>query len=337
MLRSGVIRDIEVLRQLEPRWREAAAAVGNVFLTPDWYFQHCEAHPSARAAVVVVYGRADDVAALIPLVDDGRTVRFAGAALGDRFGAVVLDREELDPVRVWQQAAPLLRRIADERMVVLDRVDSGVQPRAHGAMTFAESSEVLPYIALRATSWEDWLADRSGNFRSQMKRKQQRLERAGVIRFLEVRDEAEADRALAAHFELHYQRRESVGDQSSLASGAAQVFHAGLVRRLAANGWLRLWLLECDGKPIASWYGWRIGACYAYYQAGFDVSWADYSRGVRRRRGRLRPATRRRAVQAALHNGRASRPDDRDREGDVAVVPRSVWGRGDAACLQTAS
>jgi CelD/BcsL family acetyltransferase involved in cellulose biosynthesis len=36
------------------------------------------------------------------------------------------------------------------------------------------------------------------------------------------------------------------------------------------RGWLRLWLLEVDGEPIAAWYGWRLGGRYAYYNSGFD-------------------------------------------------------------------
>lgn len=278
MLRTDVIRDLDALGVLETRWRQAAVEAGNVFLTPDWYIQHLEAHPLDRPMVVAVRDEAGDVAALIPLVDDGRAVRFAGAAFGDRFGAVVLDRSVVDPHGVWSQASPVLRRIAERRLIVLDRVDS--RPRVHGASNFVESSEVLPYISLRSTTWEDWLAGRSANFRSQIKRKQQRLDGAADARFVEVRALAEARAAVQVHFDLHYQRREAVGDQSSLASDAAQRFHFGLVDRLAEHGWLRLWLLHCDETPVAAWYGWRIGSCYAYYQAGFDASWSSYSPGM---------------------------------------------------------
>lgn len=278
--RVEAICDLDDLRPIEHRWRKAAVEAGNVFLTPDWYLQHFEAHPDSRPAVIVVRHEAGDVAALIPLVDDGRALRFAGSTFGDRFGAVVLDRSVLDAPFVWRHAAPILQRLGKRRLIVLDRVDTPARPRVPGALNFVESPEVLPYIPLRSATWEDWLADRSGNFRSQLRRKQQRLARVADPSFVEVRETAEAGAALRIHFDLHYQRREAVGDQSSLASDAAQLFHFGLVHRLAEHGWLRLWLLKCDETPVASWYGWHIGSCYAYYQAGFDASWADYSPGM---------------------------------------------------------
>jgi CelD/BcsL family acetyltransferase involved in cellulose biosynthesis len=278
--RTEVIRDIGTLRGLEPSWRLAAVEAGNVFLTPDWYLQHLEAQPAHRPAAVAIYGDAGEVAALIPLVDDGRTVRFPGAAFGDRFGALTFDRTALDPTAVWRHASAALGRIADRRLIVLDRLDAPTRLRVRGALTFAESAEVLPYISLRSATYEDWLARRSGNFRSQIKRKLQRLARAADVRFVEVRDAAAAQGVLRVHFDLHYHRRESVGDQSSLASDVARRFHFGLVQRLASHGWLRLWLLECDEVPIASWYGWHIGSTYAYYQAGFDATWAEYSPGT---------------------------------------------------------
>jgi len=279
-LRAEVIRDVGSLRALETGWREAAAVSGNLFVTPDWYLQHFDAHPADRPAVVAVRNEGGHVVAVIPLVDDGRSVRFAGAAFGDRFGAVVLDRSALDPLSAWRLASPVLRRIAEKRLIVLDRMDSAARPRVPGAFTFVEASDVLPYISLRSVTWEEWLAQRSGNFRSQIGRKQKRLERAADVRFVEVRDPAAAGAALRAHFDLHYRRRETMGDGSSLASPAARRFHFGLVDRLAARGWLRLWLLKCDEVPVASWYGWRIGPCYAYYQAGFDPGWSDYSPGM---------------------------------------------------------
>jgi CelD/BcsL family acetyltransferase involved in cellulose biosynthesis len=279
-LHSELIRDLAVLEGLETGWRRAAVEAGNVFLSPDWYFEHLKAHPATRPAAIAVRDEVGEITGLIPLVDDGRVVRFAGAAYGDRFGAVAIDPNVLDPLDVWRYASPILGRLAEKRLIMLDRVDTRVRPRIRGVVNFVESSDVLPYISLRSSTWGDWLTQRSGNFRSQIKRKQKRLERRDGARFVEVRREADAEAALQVHFDLHYRRREAVGDQSSLASDAARRFHFGLVRRLAANGWLRLWLLECDGAPIASWYGWRIGFCYAYYQAGFDAAYSDYSPGM---------------------------------------------------------
>ena len=56
-------------------------------------------------------------------------------------------------------------------------------------------------------------------------------------------------------------------------------FHRELAREALARGWLRLWLLELDGRPIAAWHGFRVGPVASYYQAGRDPSYERFSVG----------------------------------------------------------
>jgi CelD/BcsL family acetyltransferase involved in cellulose biosynthesis len=58
--------------------------------------------------------------------------------------------------------------------------------------------------------------------------------------------------------------------RAALTSFAGAAFRAG---------WLRLWILEVDGRPAAAWYGWHLGGRYAYYQAGLDPDWSSSSLG----------------------------------------------------------
>jgi CelD/BcsL family acetyltransferase involved in cellulose biosynthesis len=56
-------------------------------------------------------------------------------------------------------------------------------------------------------------------------------------------------------------------------------FHRELAREALARGWLRLWLLELHGRPIAAWHGFRVGSITSYYQAGRDPSYERLSVG----------------------------------------------------------
>ena len=38
-------------------------------------------------------------------------------------------------------------------------------------------------------------------------------------------------------------------------------------------------MLEVDGRPVAAFLGWRLGARFAFYQSGFDPEWAEHSVG----------------------------------------------------------
>ena len=50
--------------------------------------------------------------------------------------------------------------------------------------------------------------------------------------------------------------------------GPLRGFHAQFARRALDRGWLRLWLLELDGRPLAAWYGFRYANAEWYYQSG---------------------------------------------------------------------
>ncbi|MGH3002485.1 MAG: GNAT family N-acetyltransferase, partial [Gaiellaceae bacterium] len=49
-----------------------------------------------------------------------------------------------------------------------------------------------------------------------------------------------------------------------------EAFHREIARLALARRWLRLWVVELDGRPAAAWYGFRLGNVESYYQAGRD-------------------------------------------------------------------
>ena len=91
---------------------------------------------------------------------------------------------------------------------------------------------------------------------------------------LRLADATTLDRDLDALFALHRARWGSTptdfGDTP---------FHRELAREALGRGWLRLWLLELDGRPIAAWHGFQVGAVASYYQAGRDPAFERHSVG----------------------------------------------------------
>lgn len=66
---------------------------------------------------------------------------------------------------------------------------------------------------------------------------------------------------------------------STLSTQRSRDFHRDFARALLERGWLRLWFLEIDDRPIAVWYGWSLGGRYAYYLGGFDPEWERLAPG----------------------------------------------------------
>ena len=73
-------------------------------------------------------------------------------------------------------------------------------------------------------------------------------------------------------FRLHRQRWGSAATavprsrSRSIVSSPRHAFH---------RGWLRLWFLEIDGKPVAALHGFRFAGSESAYQAGRDPAFAQ--------------------------------------------------------------
>ena len=271
-------------------WRRLAVARGNAFLTPEWYLAALNIlHGGAAPAVAVMRGGDGAVRGVFPLVDlgtsrDRRLISFPATRFGDIFHPVA---EQQDEVEVAAAVAPVLARHVGARCRLdLGRVGVGAGwwrelARAWpGRMTVVpQPEEVLPYIALDGFDWQGYLATRSRQFRSQLKRKMRSLERDHEVRLRRSQTIEEVSKDLDTLFDLHDARWQERPGASSLARPQTRDLHRAFAARAHEQGWLRLYLLEVDGAAAAAWYGWHVGDRFSYYQAGFEPAWSRYSVG----------------------------------------------------------
>lgn len=279
-LRAEVIDEAAAISGLEESWRSFAEKSGNAFVTPEWYSAFIEVYGDSASPAIGVTRSADGtITGVLPFITEGsrgRRLRFGGANLGDLFHP--LPSEDADALAVC--AAELGR--GHLKTLVLDNVESGAEwpevLRAAGErrlVSRAYRDAVSPFIDLRAFgSWDDYLASRSKNARSQLRRYGRRLNEEHDVSFRKT-DRAETlGEDLDTFFRLHLARWADRGGSSS-DSARVRAFHERFAGTALARGWLRLWFLEIAGEPVAAWYGWSLGGKYAYYLAGFDPEWAE--------------------------------------------------------------
>ncbi len=284
----AVITDLAEASEIESDWHRLAAARGNAFITPEW-MRVWMAHYGERATplVVAVRDRSGKLRGVMPWVRHGGrfdSVRFAGANLGDVFHPAALKVDE-DAVAEAAFAALTAEGIRPAT-IVLDRVERsaswlrhlprGSPSRRAGPVVFRE--DVLPLVDFGDLDWPGYLASRSRNLRAQIGRKRRALERDHELGFRLSRDPDQVRDDVALCFALHDARWESQGG-SAASTEASRRFHADLAAALLKREALRLWFLELDGEAVASWYGWRLGGHYSFYQSGFDPDWASASVG----------------------------------------------------------
>jgi CelD/BcsL family acetyltransferase involved in cellulose biosynthesis len=258
-------------------WRELAELRENPFLTPEWYEAWLATHPADQPFVAVWRDEGGDVRGVLPLVraTAGPTarLRFAGARRGDWFTpACRVEDEERMGVAV---GALLARERSSWQLAQLDRVDRDsrwlhalwAQEGSRPLRGRLKRTDVLPYIRFDGGGYEDYLAARSRNFRSQLGRRRRKLEAEHGLAFRMTAEAWELDADLEVFFELHEQRWRDRGGSSALSDDAKQL-HRRFAAAALERGWLRLWTAEADGVPAASWYGWRIGDRYCYSLSG---------------------------------------------------------------------
>jgi CelD/BcsL family acetyltransferase involved in cellulose biosynthesis len=285
--RPELLTEVGAVEALADEWRAKAERRGNPFVTPEWFLawlRHCGRGWDPYVAVV----RAEDggLRGLLPLISSNhgarRELRFC--PLGDCFHPVA-DAQDEEAVAV--AAAPAVA-LPDSgfRSLVLERIDgSGGWWRALAAAaptalaTVERGESALTCVGLSGLSWDDYLAARSGKFRNQLRRNQRQLDEEHDVQVRRTRRPEEVADDLGILFSLHDARWAEQPGRSALADPAIREFHLEFAAAALEHGWLRLYVMEIDGVPVAARYGWLIGDRWSNYNSGWDPAWSRRSPG----------------------------------------------------------
>jgi CelD/BcsL family acetyltransferase involved in cellulose biosynthesis len=256
------------LDALESAWRPLAERGRNIFGTWEWanvWWRHYGAGRELRARIV------DDRVALPLYV--GRTgpfkvLRYIGHAHADELGPVAApeDREAA--------AAAMSGALAEDgyHLFLGEDMPPGWGPELGSTVVERTST---PVLTLSESTWDEFLANRSSNFREQMRKYERRLNREHAVEIRLADDPNRLADDLDTLFALHRARW-----PGSKWFAAAEAFHRDFAAVALERGWLRLWILELDGAPAAAWYGFRFAGVDSYYQGGRDPSRSRERLGV---------------------------------------------------------
>ncbi|HEX3212298.1 MAG TPA: GNAT family N-acetyltransferase, partial [Actinomycetota bacterium] len=260
------------LDELATEWTALAAAGGNPFGTHEWASCWWRHHGGDRRPLVVA-GRAADgrLVTVLPLylwaTRPLRILRFIGHGAGDQLGPVHApgDREAAAALARQALAGPGWDVFVGEQLPA-----RALWSDLLGARVIRR--EGSPVLAAPDGGWPAYLAGRSANFRQQLGRRERNLARRHQVGLRLVQDPEELPAAMDTLFALHRLRW---GDDSGFLPREA--FHREFAAVALERGWLRLWLLELDGRPAAAWYGLRLGGVEHYYQSGRDPAFDNLS------------------------------------------------------------
>jgi CelD/BcsL family acetyltransferase involved in cellulose biosynthesis len=151
--------------------------------------------------------------------------------------------------------------------------------RPAGYRVVAEHGPESPYLSLPAT-YDELLASKSGNFRSQLGRRRRGLEREGELVFRTTRGGERLAGDLDTLFRVEGAGWKSAGGTAILSDPRTQRLYRTFAEVAAERGWLRLHLLELDGRAIAADYSCVFAGGEFLLKTGFDEEWGRLSPGL---------------------------------------------------------
>lgn len=255
------IESVGDMGAIHAEWDRLAHDCGNPFMTHEWassWWQH-----RGRGTLDVRLVRdGDRLAAVLPMFRAGAQLRFLGHG----------DSDILEPVCSTADrtlAADALRQVlGDGRERLLDALwMPGDAPWASLLRGVVLDRAACPEVRLDDRSWEEFLAGRSANFRSQVRRRRRALEGRGDLGIRQTQDRSELDADLDILFRLHDLR---FGSASVAFEGDLKSFHRAWAALALERGWLHLWTLTLDDEAVASLYVFRFGGVDWFFQSGRD-------------------------------------------------------------------
>jgi len=139
-------------------------------------------------------------------------------------------------------------------------------------------SQNSPYIAMKS-DWERFLKTTSAKFRKQLRNKINKLLKAGEVKFDVCRDVGINREHLNDALSVSSRSWKHQEGTSMTSTPERKRFFELLSDVASKNGWLRIWLLKLNGKPIATEYHLEYKSKTHAMRGDFDEEYASLSPG----------------------------------------------------------
>jgi CelD/BcsL family acetyltransferase involved in cellulose biosynthesis len=248
-------------------WHRLAERAGHVFATREWLLTWWRHYGNAHGQLNGLARAGGDLVAVVPLYEwwshGVPVLRFVGHGPSDQLGPI---SAPLSEPAAAAAVGEVIAALPLPRFVLLAEHVAGDQ--RFGEVTAARFlyREASPVLSFRGDSWDEFLQERGRNFRQQVRRFPRKLAELGTLSYRLASDPDRLKQDLDTLFRLHRQRWGGAATSFLL----AEQFHREFATQALRRGWLRLWFLEIDGKPVAALYGFRFAGAESAYQSGRD-------------------------------------------------------------------
>lgn len=291
-----IIEDPSLFSHLSEEWAEllSDSDADCLFLTREWLEIWWRYFSTGRTLALMTVRRHSRLIGLAPLfsmrnrfggVMPYRSLQFLGTGLvGSDYLDVVMRRGE--ETAVSRSMAEFVHRrgpvMTLSHLHAKGALTAGVVQELEqtGWTVLRRVIDVCPHIPLKGHTWESYLAGLGSQHRYNFNRRLKNLHKLGTLTFDVVEKEDQRQEALQTLIDLHNLRWDERGGSQTLRSPVIQAFHDSFSRAALERGWLRLFTLRLDARPVGALYGFLYGRRFYFYQSGFDPAYRQHSVGL---------------------------------------------------------
>jgi CelD/BcsL family acetyltransferase involved in cellulose biosynthesis len=280
---------------LHVEWNQLleASDSDNLFLTWEWLWTWWNTLAGDRRLYVLAVRSAGSLVALAPCclrspsLSNGRplpTLEVLGTgSVGSDYLDIIIRRGFVE-----ESARAIASHLAQERLMLRwTQLKRGSRAAVVASALGAEGwhvadteTNICPFIQLKGSSWETYLASLGAEHRYNYHRKLKRLEREFGVELDQARTPAQCRQSVDLVIKLHNMRWHDRGGSDAFHTSALVEFHRNFSQVALDLGWLRLYVLRLDGKPAACLYGFLHRRVFYFYQSGFDAAYTKHSVGL---------------------------------------------------------
>lgn len=285
-----VYDDPSAFQALEGGWKALFQQFGgwNVFLSWQWFHPWWTTFGPGNDLQILALSSEDRLVGVVPMMVETdetghRQLALIGSDRTTDYGDLLADPDFLEPMCEaladfvlegfgrWERVE--LRSVRGSSPL-LGRFREAAERR--GLAARAAATGTCP-VARLAPTWEEYLAGLSKSNRHELRRKIRRSQAAGPqgFRFLTTPEEVAA--GLDSFFRLH---RASRVDKAAFLDERMAAFFRRVGQSFAAEGWMRLNLMEVNGQDVAASVAFSRGDRVLLYNSGLDPEYRVHSVGI---------------------------------------------------------
>lgn len=286
---------VEIVDRHAGEWRELCeqSPDDHPFSQPEWVRAFLSAFAPDAPFILITVRKAGRLLALLPLIERRQSILGVPITVFEspanvhscRFDLVVCGGPDGTAAvkALWNS----LKQHREWGLIALHHVpQDGAAPqlldhaRQQGHRTALRKTYASPYFSLAdfTGDWEAWLLGRlKGDFRRELRRRKRKLEAEGEVRLVRV------GQAQAEHLQRFYDLEASGwkgGEGTAIGCDpVVRHFYDEVAGAASSLGYLALYFLEIDGRPIAAHFGLTHGNRYFVPKLAFDERYAAVSPG----------------------------------------------------------